>query len=243
MDLPRELRDLIYQCSVVLRATDNVEIPKHTVWRHSCTSDQPNVALLRVSKRVHDEAAWILYRQNNFGLSQRPPQLQSIEAALHAHASIMQHVHVSYCVLRFMKRKVEFIDHVHPRTELPAALAHLQANGNFEGFFPDKDIKLGLLEKMTELKTLTIDLDMDDCFEQNGKPWTEALDFLEACLRDLSRPLVERDPPVKFRVCVQGFFVRASEGIDALKDTSERLQFKLVDPSRDDHTGPWCWNC
>lgn len=71
LDLPRELRDLIYQFCLIGKEP----VDPWRDWYYQVPSYGLAISLLRVSKAVYREASPVLYSQNIFEFDKRPPDM------------------------------------------------------------------------------------------------------------------------------------------------------------------------
>lgn len=108
------------------------------------------------------------------------------------------------------------------------------------GWFLDKDRTQSLLDRLTALKTLTVEVKVDRAFvsRRRGGLWKKGLEFLEECLSGLTKGLLKRDPPVKLQVFLPEESVY--EGTDEVKRVWENLRMELLGVGKTGyHPDPW----
>lgn len=159
--------------------------------------EQPSIALLKVSKRVHAEAVYALYGSNEIRLPLTIPP--SLDLTLARYATSMRSVEVFYV----------FNAEVHPHvqmyevSDLPSWRVRLKdsTTARFLAGYPYGDETRSLLNRLTGLRTLTLQFSVwpssswrDHEFRRKSRL------LLEQCLNEVTSVLLGRDPPVKVRL-------------------------------------------
>ncbi|KAK7916901.1 hypothetical protein PG985_010509 [Apiospora marii] len=96
LDLPRELRDQVYELCLVGERLLNLQNPIYGDWGYSYDHYGLTTGLLRVSKNVHREASLVLYSQNIFDLTLPQGNGHALEKIGHHNAQHIRHVVIKF---------------------------------------------------------------------------------------------------------------------------------------------------